>query len=182
MHFSASVLTKIAFGGVACALGLLIIQLVSRDKGSVMPHDSLLLPGEKAQPSALETTKPISSDSKREFANPISQEHDQPPAQPANTAPSSEERREIYTVSQLGSTSASKTMISDEDAVALARRAISGVADVPSDAKTRVISRDGIATVFFLNDLPPGTLGSDFHVKVELDSTTGQTIRILGGD
>ena len=76
----------------------------------------------------------------------------------------------------------SPSMISNEKAIELARKACEGKVNIPANAETRVIARDGTTTVFFLQKLPPGTLGGDYHAKVDLDSKTGKVTGILGSE
>lgn len=68
-------------------------------------------------------------------------------------------------------------MLSEDQAIARAREAVDGVADVPDDVDGEVTTR---LVVTFPWEHPPGELGSDYHAQVVLDAETGEVVQILG--
>lgn len=68
-------------------------------------------------------------------------------------------------------------MLSEDEAVAQAREAVAGVADVPDDVAGEVTKQ---LVVTFPWEHPPGELGSDYHARVVLDAQTGEVLQVLG--
>ncbi|MCW1914889.1 hypothetical protein OJ996_14975 [Luteolibacter sp. GHJ8] len=80
------------------------------------------------------------------------------------------------------SDSAPLTTMTREKAIESARAACAGKVAVPESAPVRVSEANGKVTVIFVQELPPGALGGDYHAKVTLDATSGEVIEILGSD
>ena len=72
-------------------------------------------------------------------------------------------------------------LISDAEAVSLARAACEGKVEIPADVVPQVSREGHRVVVLFPTRLPPGTLGPDHHARVTLDATTGEVLELLGG-
>ena len=66
--------------------------------------------------------------------------------------------------------------ITIEEAIALARQACQGHADVPADAPATVRETGGMYTVTFTQPYQEGVLHGDIYARVVLDSFTGKII------
>ena len=74
------------------------------------------------------------------------------------------------------------TTMTREKAIETARAACAGKVAIPENAPVRISEADGKVTVIFVQELPPGALGGDYHAKVTLDATSGEVMEILGSD
>lgn len=72
-------------------------------------------------------------------------------------------------------------MITEDEAVAIARQAIEGKITPEEDAPIRVEWADNQYIVTFEVILPPGVRGPDFSAQVTIDANTGEVIEILAG-
>lgn len=72
-------------------------------------------------------------------------------------------------------------MITEDEAVAIARQAIEGKITPEEDAPIRVEWADNQVIVTFEVINPPGVRGPDFSAQVTIDAYTGEVLEILAG-
>ena len=72
-------------------------------------------------------------------------------------------------------------MMNEREAIAAARKACEKLINIPADAPVKVSLKDGRYEVIFVQVLPPGVRGGDYHAKVILDASTGKVIQLLAG-
>lgn len=139
--------------GALVAFGIALAVLVLRE------HKAAGVEGNPAVP-------PLQEEKKTETAKPASPPAAETPADPATPS----------------SNSAPLTTMTREKAIESARAACVGKVAVPENAPVRVSEADGKVTVIFVQELPPGALGGDYHAKVTMNATSGEVIEILGSD
>ena len=71
-------------------------------------------------------------------------------------------------------------MISEAEAIEIARRAIVGKVSLQEDAPIRVQRRRSRYTITFIHINAPGVRGPDYDARVTIDARTGEVYEILG--
>jgi hypothetical protein len=71
-------------------------------------------------------------------------------------------------------------VITPEEAVDAARRALPGLAEVPEDGPIETVRRRGRYVVTFVRVNPPGVRGPDYDARVTIDARTGGVLEVLG--
>lgn len=72
------------------------------------------------------------------------------------------------------------TMLTSDEALAIARKAIAGKAELQKGAPVSVERKDGAYVVTFVHINPPGTRGPDYDARVTIDAETGKVTELLG--
>lgn len=72
-------------------------------------------------------------------------------------------------------------MISEDDAVRIARKALEGNVELSAGGGVKVELRDEVYTVTFTRNDPPGTRGPDYVAQVTVDGRSGTVTALLGG-
>jgi hypothetical protein len=72
-------------------------------------------------------------------------------------------------------------MISDEQAIEFARRAIEGKVEPHSDAQPKVEAKGNELVVEWVRPADPRRRGPDYEAQVRLDAETGRVLGLLGG-
>lgn len=71
--------------------------------------------------------------------------------------------------------------ITKDEAVEIAREALTGKVDLPADASAEVECKDGVYVVVFPWRVVENVLGPDYHAKVTVDAERGEVLEILAG-
>ena len=74
-----------------------------------------------------------------------------------------------------------KKEISEEEAISIAMSEIESYVEVPSDSQPVVEFSNDTIIVTFPTNLPPLTLGPDYHAQVTIDRKIGEIIDVLVG-
>lgn len=72
-------------------------------------------------------------------------------------------------------------MISEMDALRIAKEAIEGKVNTQEGAPVTVEMEDDCYIITFVHINPPDTLGPDYDAMVTIDATSGEVLEILGG-
>lgn len=71
--------------------------------------------------------------------------------------------------------------LSDTQALAIARGAISGIARPAPDAPIDISRTPGRITVTFVHETPAHMLGADYEARVVIDAVSGTVLQLLVG-
>jgi len=72
-------------------------------------------------------------------------------------------------------------MITQDEALKIARRAIKGKVTPQQDAPVEATLNNDQYIIVFVHINPPGRRGPDFDAKVTIDARSGKVLEILGG-
>lgn len=73
------------------------------------------------------------------------------------------------------------TMLTNEEAIAIARQAIKGKTKLQKGSPVTIQRKGGACVVTFVHINPPGTLGPDYDARVTIDTQTRTVTELLGG-
>jgi hypothetical protein len=73
------------------------------------------------------------------------------------------------------------TMLTQDEAIEVARRAIAGKVELQKGSHVTVERKGDAYVVTFVRIDPPGTRGPDYDARVTIDADTGKVTELLGG-
>jgi uncharacterized membrane protein YkoI len=73
-----------------------------------------------------------------------------------------------------------KAMISKDEAIRIARKAIEGGVELSEGGGVEVVQQGEVYIVTFTRNDPPGTRGPDYDARVTINARTGEVIELLG--
>lgn len=72
-------------------------------------------------------------------------------------------------------------MITKQNAIEIARKAVEGLVDIQPDGPITVDAKDDQFIVTFVHNNPPGVRGADYDAEVTINAESGDVVQVLGG-
>lgn len=76
---------------------------------------------------------------------------------------------------------AAQQLLTEEQAIELARKAIAGHVSLSADSTLEVEQREGRFVIEWRRHQPPGTRGPDYDARVTVDRASGEVVEFLVG-